>query len=71
MFRYGRLLEALEGALAGKRVPTDEAQALEWLGDCPLLVEGSAANIKVTTADDLALVEALLAARQKVDERKK
>ncbi len=64
MFRYGRLVEALDTALAGKRHPTDEAQALEWLGEQPLLVEGSAANIKVTTADDLAIVEAVLAGRE-------
>jgi 2-C-methyl-D-erythritol 4-phosphate cytidylyltransferase len=64
MFRYGVLLPALEAALAGKRFPTDEAQALEWQGHQPLLVEGSAANIKVTTAADLALAENLLAARE-------
>jgi 2-C-methyl-D-erythritol 4-phosphate cytidylyltransferase len=63
MFRYGRLSEALDRALAAKRFPTDEAQAVEWLGDRPLLVEGSAGNIKVTSPDDLVLAEALLAAR--------
>ncbi|HEU4623924.1 MAG TPA: 2-C-methyl-D-erythritol 4-phosphate cytidylyltransferase [Steroidobacteraceae bacterium] len=65
MFRYGRLCEALDRALAAKRIPTDESQAMEWLGDRPLLVECSAGNIKITTADDLALAEALLAARDK------
>jgi 2-C-methyl-D-erythritol 4-phosphate cytidylyltransferase len=64
MFRYARLLDALEKALAARRFPTDEAQALEWLGEHPLLVEGSAANLKVTTADDLALAESLLAGRE-------
>jgi 2-C-methyl-D-erythritol 4-phosphate cytidylyltransferase len=64
MFRYGRLTEALESAIAGKRYPTDEAQAIEWLGDHPLLVEGSPANLKVTTPGDLALAEALLAGGQ-------
>ncbi len=64
MFRYARLLDALERALVAKRFPTDEAQALEWLGEHPLLVEGSAANLKVTTADDLALAESLLAGRE-------
>jgi 2-C-methyl-D-erythritol 4-phosphate cytidylyltransferase len=63
MFRYRRLCEALDGALATRRFPTDEAQALEWLGERPVLVEGSAANIKVTSADDLVLAAALLAAR--------
>jgi 2-C-methyl-D-erythritol 4-phosphate cytidylyltransferase len=64
MFHYGALTEALDRAIAGKRYPTDEAQALEWAGEHPLLVEGSASNIKVTTADDLVLAEAILAARE-------
>jgi 2-C-methyl-D-erythritol 4-phosphate cytidylyltransferase len=70
MFRYGRLCEALDRALAAKRFPTDEAQALEWLGDRPLLIEGSAGNIKITTHDDLALAEALLATRDKPGTKK-
>ena len=64
MFRFGLLLAALEAALAGKHFPTDESQALEWQGHQPLLIEGSAANIKVTTAADLALAGSLLAARE-------
>jgi 2-C-methyl-D-erythritol 4-phosphate cytidylyltransferase len=64
MFRYGALTDALDRAMAGKRYPTDEAQALEWVGEHPLLVEGSTSNIKVTTADDLALAEAILAGRE-------
>jgi 2-C-methyl-D-erythritol 4-phosphate cytidylyltransferase len=63
MFRYGRLCEALDRAIAARRFPTDEAQALEWLGDHPLLVEGSATNIKITRAEDLILASALIAAR--------
>lgn len=70
MFRYGRLCEALDRALAAKRFPTDEAQALEWLGDRPLLVEGSAGNIKITTHDDLVLAEALLTTRDKPGTKK-
>lgn len=64
MFRYGLLLSALEAALASKRYPTDEAQALEWQGHQALLIEGSTSNIKVTTPADLALAESLLAARE-------
>jgi 2-C-methyl-D-erythritol 4-phosphate cytidylyltransferase len=63
MFRHGVLVEALEHALAGGRLPTDEAQAVEWLGQRPVLVEGSAANIKVTSAADLLIAAALLSAR--------
>lgn len=60
MFRYGRLCEALDRAHAAGRVPTDEAQAIEWLGDHPELVEGAAANLKITSAADLAIAAALL-----------
>lgn len=63
MFRYARLCEALDAAHRSGRYPTDEAQALEWCGEAPLLVEGSSANIKITTAQDLTLAEALLRAR--------
>jgi 2-C-methyl-D-erythritol 4-phosphate cytidylyltransferase len=63
MFRYGRLLEALERAIAGRRYPSDEAQAIEWLGDQPQLVEGSAENIKITTPHDLSVAEAILKGR--------
>jgi 2-C-methyl-D-erythritol 4-phosphate cytidylyltransferase len=60
MFRYGRLCEALDRAQADGRVPTDEAQAIEWLGDRPALIEGAAANLKITSAADLAIAAALL-----------
>jgi 2-C-methyl-D-erythritol 4-phosphate cytidylyltransferase len=60
MFRYGRLCEALDRAHAAGRMPTDEAQALEWLGDHPKLIEGAPANLKITCAADLALAAALL-----------
>ena len=39
---------------------TDEAVAVEWLGLHPRLVEGSTTNIKVTTAADMQLAEAIL-----------
>ena len=60
MFRYGRLCEALDRAHAAGRIPTDEAQAIEWLGEHPKLVEGAAANLKITSAADLAIAAALL-----------
>ncbi len=60
MFRYGRLCEALDRAHAAGRLPTDEAQAIEWLGERPRLVEGAAANLKITSAADLAIAAALL-----------
>jgi 2-C-methyl-D-erythritol 4-phosphate cytidylyltransferase / 2-C-methyl-D-erythritol 2,4-cyclodiphosphate synthase len=66
MFRFGPLSRALDAAAAQGRVPTDEAQAIEWAGGTPVLVAGSAMNVKVTTADDLAVVRASLAGEQGV-----
>ena len=61
MFRYAILNHALRRADVAQLV--DEAQAVEALGVKPRLVQGSAANIKVTYPDDLALAEAILAGR--------
>jgi 2-C-methyl-D-erythritol 4-phosphate cytidylyltransferase/2-C-methyl-D-erythritol 2,4-cyclodiphosphate synthase len=66
MFRLGALRKALEAAHDAGRTPTDESQALEWVGGRPLLVEGSAANIKVTTAQDLVVAAAILGGVEKV-----
>jgi 2-C-methyl-D-erythritol 4-phosphate cytidylyltransferase/2-C-methyl-D-erythritol 2,4-cyclodiphosphate synthase len=63
MFRYGRLCAALDTAHAAGRWPTDEAQALEWQGEQPLLIEGAATNFKITTSADLALATTVLGAR--------
>ena len=64
MFRLGPLCAALDAAHAAGRYPTDEAQALEWRGESPLLVEGASANLKLTTGEDLALAEAVLRSRR-------
>lgn len=60
---FGRslLLRALDAASDAGVEVTDEAMAVERLGLHPALVPGREDNIKVTTADDLAMVEALLA----------
>jgi 2-C-methyl-D-erythritol 4-phosphate cytidylyltransferase len=63
VFRCGVLLRAIEAALDAGRTPTDEAQAIEWSGQRPMLIAGRADNIKVTTADDLALAAAILSVR--------
>ena len=65
MFRYGRLCAALDAAHAAGRFPTDEAQALEWQGEHPLLIEGRPTNLKVTTAEDLVLAAAILRSRHR------
>jgi 2-C-methyl-D-erythritol 4-phosphate cytidylyltransferase len=67
MFRYGVLVRALANPAA--LVCTDEAQAVEMLGLAPRLVRGSAANIKVTYADDLALAAAILSAQATCENR--
>lgn len=61
VFRRGTLQRALDAAAQAGIVITDEAMALERLGLSPLLVEGAADNIKVTTPADLAFAEFLLA----------
>ncbi len=61
MFRAGLLRDALEAALAAGREPTDEAQAVEWLGHAPRLIEGDPGNLKITTPADLRLAAAWLA----------
>jgi 2-C-methyl-D-erythritol 4-phosphate cytidylyltransferase len=63
MFRHGRLCAALDAAHAAGRFPSDESQAIEWLGDHPLLIEGRSSNLKITTADELSLAAAILGAR--------
>jgi 2-C-methyl-D-erythritol 4-phosphate cytidylyltransferase len=64
MFRIGALQSALaaqaDKAFAGV---TDEASAMELAGLRPLLVPGSAQNVKVTYPEDFALAEAILKAR--------
>jgi 2-C-methyl-D-erythritol 4-phosphate cytidylyltransferase len=64
MFRYRALRAALEGAAAAERVPTDEAQAMEWAGFAAQLVQARDSNLKVTSSSDLALAEAILRARR-------
>ena len=59
-FRRGLLTRALRAAAAAGLVVTDEAMAMERIGYSPRLIEGSADNVKVTTAQDFALVEFLL-----------
>jgi 2-C-methyl-D-erythritol 4-phosphate cytidylyltransferase len=64
MFRHAPLCAALERALKAGRIPTDEAQAMEWDGVAALLIQARDHNIKVTNAADLGLAQAILAARE-------
>ncbi len=57
MFRLGLLHDALTQAMAAGITMTDEASALEWCGQMPILVEGHGDNIKTTRPEDLPLAE--------------
>ena len=59
VFDYDLILEAHKAADASVSV-SDDAALVEARGFKVRVVEPSAPNIKVTTADDLAIVEALL-----------
>lgn len=65
MFRYAILSQALSAC--GSRVPTDEAQAVEWLGFKPKLVKGATTNFKVTYPEDIQLAELILKLRTEED----
>lgn len=63
-FRLAAILAAHERAKnAGRDDFTDDAQVAEWAGLKVALVEGSEENFKVTTAQDLARAEAVIANR--------
>jgi 2-C-methyl-D-erythritol 4-phosphate cytidylyltransferase/2-C-methyl-D-erythritol 2,4-cyclodiphosphate synthase len=58
-FRFGDILAAHEAATAaGHDDLTDDAAVAEWAGIPVDLVEGGEANVKLTTAEDLALAAA-------------
>jgi len=63
MFRHATLMHALAAAPD----VTDEAQAIEALGLAPRVVPGSAANLKITHADDAALAAYHLAHHDHVE----
>ncbi len=61
MFTYGILKRALIKAHTSNHQPTDEAQAVEFLGLSPKLVAGGLRNFKITYPQDLLLAKAILA----------
>ncbi|MFN3745890.1 MAG: bifunctional 2-C-methyl-D-erythritol 4-phosphate cytidylyltransferase/2-C-methyl-D-erythritol 2,4-cyclodiphosphate synthase [Hyphomicrobiaceae bacterium] len=57
-FRYPEILAAHRAAEAsGRNEFTDDSSLAEWHGVTCTLVEGEARNIKITTAEDLALAQ--------------
>ena len=63
-FRRDLLLAAHRRAVSEGIVATDDADLVERTGVRVEVVEGSTANIKVTTPSDLAIVEAIIAAHK-------
>jgi len=61
-FKYKSLLSAFEKAYADGYYGTDESSLVERNGGRVRVVEGSYANIKITTPEDMAMAEALLRA---------
>src|SRR6476659_465253 len=59
-FRYDVLRQAYQAADVTDPSMTDESVLVEKLGIPVSIVEGSARNIKITTAQDLAIAEAIL-----------
>jgi len=66
MFRLQALRAALDAALASGVAVTDEASAMEFVGERPLLVEGSPMNIKITRPEDLDVAEVYLNRQQRL-----
>ncbi len=62
-FRRALLVAAHQQAVGSGIVATDDADLVERTGARVEVVEGSTANIKITTPSDLAIVEAIIAAR--------
>ncbi len=66
MFPFALLKNALEQAINNNALVTDEASAIEFQGLKPIMVEGSADNIKITHPGDLQLAEMFISAQNKV-----
>lgn len=64
IFEHGLIQGALEKAVKEKSNLTDDCSAVEQLGMQVMLTEGSYENLKITTPDDLAAAEAILARRK-------
>ena len=62
-FRRGLLLDAHESAVREGLIATDDADLVERMGGTVAVVSGSPLNLKITTADDLSLAEAIVTSR--------
>lgn len=57
VFELSRLRDALQVAVAGERILSDDCAAMELAGYQPKLVRGAGSNIKITVPEDLLLAE--------------
>ena len=60
MFRAGMLQDAIQRMLDNHLEPTDEASAIEYIGEQAMVIEGRQDNIKITRREDLMIAEAIL-----------
>nr|WP_087462535.1 2-C-methyl-D-erythritol 4-phosphate cytidylyltransferase [Oleiphilus messinensis] len=67
MFPLVELQHALERALADGELVTDEASAMELLGQAPKLVPGAVDNIKITESADLQFAEMILELQEQAE----
>lgn len=63
VFKAGVLRDVLNEVAAQSLMITDEASAFELMGYPIAMVQGNNQNIKLTYADDLSLIEAILSSR--------
>jgi len=54
------LVKALETMLGDGRTPTDEASAIEYLGEQAKIIQGRRDNIKITHREDLIIAAAIM-----------
>lgn len=66
-FRLSLLKKAINAANKQNAKITDEASAIELLGEKVILVEGCASNIKITQPEDLLLAEFYLTQQQQAE----
>lgn len=63
MAKLGMLKKAIEQALKDAAIITDEASALEHIGEKVVVVNGRSDNIKITYPEDLELAKLILASQ--------
>ena len=46
--------------LQAQQMPTDEASAIEFIGEQAMIIEGRRDNIKITHREDLVIAQAIM-----------